>query len=430
MKRFFSLLLVFAIVLFASVGLAENIITIDLDTVTDEELEAAIELLLAEKRARIVTKVSLSDEELTIGKGKTAKLTAEVIDLPEDLTASKFTWSTSDNKIATVTTTGSVSAKAAGKAVIRCSTTLSDGTEIYADCDLEVIVAVNGLTAATAETIKLSVGDKYDTAVKVRPNDATNPKLTYSSSDKKVATVDKNGIVTAVAPGDCKITATTVDGSEKSVTYKIKVLSLGASQTKVDLTNKKGETYIVHYYGDSPQNVKFDSSSSYNASVSMSYDKAAVNDKGITYDFKVNVTPLAAGSITVTVSDKDDTASKVKLSINISHDAVYDTTSYPAINYNDASRYPESYNGKCVSFSGKVLQVIDGWGTTEYRISSKGNWDNVVYVTIDNDDITTPIIEDDKVTVYGTYDGNYSYTAVLGNKITLPCVNAERINLK
>ena len=71
----------------------------------------------------------------------------------------------------------------------------------------------------------------------------------------------------------------------------------------------------------------------------------------------------------------------------------------------------------------------DGSETT-YRISSKGRYDNVVYVTIKNSDILTPVIEDDNVTVYGSFNGIKTYTATLGQSITIPWVKAERINVK
>ena len=73
---------------------------------------------------------------------------------------------------------------------------------------------------------------------------------------------------------------------------------------------------------------------------------------------------------------------------------------------------------------------MNSGSTTFYRISSRGNYNDVVYVAIDNSDILTPIIEDDKVTVYGKYDGLETYTTIMGGSVTIPRVKAERINVK
>jgi hypothetical protein len=73
---------------------------------------------------------------------------------------------------------------------------------------------------------------------------------------------------------------------------------------------------------------------------------------------------------------------------------------------------------------------MSGINENVYRISSKGRYDDVVYVRIKSSNITTPILEDDMVTVYGTYDGNYTYTAIFGQSITIPSVIAERIDVK
>ena len=48
----------------------------------------------------------------------------------------------------------------------------------------------------------------------VSPDNATNSKVTYKSSDESVATVDANGLVTAKAEGTATITVTTEDGSK------------------------------------------------------------------------------------------------------------------------------------------------------------------------------------------------------------------------
>ncbi len=84
----------------------------------------------------------------------------------------------------------------------------------YNTAKINVTTAVTGVTVSpTAKTLK-EKGETFDLTVNVLPENATNKAVTYKSSDDKVATVDGNGKVTAVANGKATITVTTADGSK------------------------------------------------------------------------------------------------------------------------------------------------------------------------------------------------------------------------
>ena len=76
----------------------------------------------------------------------------------------------------------------------------------------------------------------------VTPKDATNKVLTWSSSDRKVATVDQEGIVKAVNEGTATITAEATDGSKVKGTLKIKVLGKKVEQISNDVKDDKNNT--------------------------------------------------------------------------------------------------------------------------------------------------------------------------------------------
>ena len=63
------------------------------------------------------------------------------------------------------------------------------------------------------------------------------------------------------------------------------------------------------------------------------------------------------------------------------------------------------------------------------RVATSGNYDDVVLVGYQADILDFRVLEDDWVTVYGTCKGVYSYTAVLGNTITIPSMWAEKVIL-
>ncbi len=124
---------------------------------------------------------------------------------------------------------------------------------------------------------------------------------------------------------------------------------------------------------------------------------------------------------------------------------------YAKIDYKGCSRHPESYKGKLVKFTGIVVQAqetfgikVNGvsWVNDSYvlRVASKYrkykhingyDTDDIVYVVVPKDNVEGGrILEDDKVSVYGRYDGIETYEAVLGNSISIPRVEATRVVIK
>ena len=88
-------------------------------------------------------------------------------------------------------------------------------------------VAVTGITV-NKSSISLTVGKSETITATVKPNNATNKTVTWSSSNTKVATV-KNGVITAVGPGTATIT---VKAGNKTVTITVTVTAAPGSETK------------------------------------------------------------------------------------------------------------------------------------------------------------------------------------------------------
>lgn len=103
---------------------------------------------------------------------------------------------------------------------------------------------------------------------------------------------------------------------------------------------------------------------------------------------------------------------------------------YEKLDYKAVARNPDDYLLTKIKFDGKVIQVVEGDKFNVYRIASKGSYDNVVYVEYTLPKGASRILEDDKVTVYGTCLGVYSYTTVMGSEITIPACLADEIVLK
>lgn len=102
------------------------------------------------------------------------------------------------------------------------------------------------------------------------------------------------------------------------------------------------------------------------------------------------------------------------------------------ISYKELERQPDKYKGKKVKFTGTVVQVCSEAESmfyySTYRVATSGRYNNVVYIYVDNYGSNTRILEDDKITFYGEYDGLYSYKTVLGAQKTIPSIKVEYID--
>lgn len=119
--------------------------------------------------------------------------------------ASKLTieWTSSDEEVVTVNATGLITAVGAGEADVTAS---AKDVNISSTTHVKVVITPTGVE--TPETLELVTNgeNSKNLDAKMTPEDAMEVKLAYESSDESVATVDENGLVTAVADGECTIT--------------------------------------------------------------------------------------------------------------------------------------------------------------------------------------------------------------------------------
>jgi uncharacterized protein YjdB len=174
-----------------------------------------------------VTELRLSKSDVIVTRtskkpNPTLKLKASKV-LPKEAVTKKVTWKSSNPKVVHVDPeTGVVTGLKAGKATITCKA--ADGSKVKAVC--RITVEDKRVTAITLnkKTATLKAGKTLQLKIKkITPKDAVNQKVKWKSSNKKVATVDKNGKVTAVKAGTCKITCTAADGSKVYVVCEITV---------------------------------------------------------------------------------------------------------------------------------------------------------------------------------------------------------------
>ncbi len=155
-----------------------------------------------------VTGVKLNKTATVMSLNKTLTLKATVS--PSNASNKAVTWKSSDTSVVKVNSSGKVTAVGTGTAIVTCLT--KDGGYV-AVCVIEVkTVKVLGIeinkTSAT-----LSKGGTLTLKANVLPENASNTKITWSSSDTSVAKVNSSGKVTAVGNGTCQIKAKSADGN-------------------------------------------------------------------------------------------------------------------------------------------------------------------------------------------------------------------------
>ncbi|MBW7453096.1 S-layer homology domain-containing protein [Paenibacillus sepulcri] len=207
----------------ASVQLAKSALTTENK---HAETASTVEVNTADIMVGVpTTGVKLDKTEINLLKGESAQLTATVN--PENPTNKTVSWTSSNGAVATVDPTGKVTAKAGGTATITV-TTIDGG--LKATSVVTVTALVTGVELDKT-ALDLQEGASAQLTATVKPEDATNKTVSWTSSSTSVATVDSNGKVTAKASGTATITVTTADGSFKA-TSKITVFgSTGTPST-------------------------------------------------------------------------------------------------------------------------------------------------------------------------------------------------------
>jgi len=135
---------------------------------------------------------------------------------PANATNQAVTWTSSAAAVATVSTTGVVTAVAPGAASITVTTADGAMTAVATVTVTAPVVAVTGVSVTPA-TVSLVTGGTQSLTATVAPANATNQAVTWTSSAAAVAAVSVSGVVTAVGPGAASITVTTADGAKTAV---------------------------------------------------------------------------------------------------------------------------------------------------------------------------------------------------------------------
>lgn len=206
-------------------GSKSEITTYSLDIKAPASAAAADPDIVAPKTETRIRRIKIKGISKKIAAGKKIRLTATVY--PGNAPRQKLRWTSSNNKIATVSRTGlvKINKKAGGKSVV-ITAWATDGSGKKAAWSVRVMK--QAVKAISIDKVSYSVlsGRTLRLRTRVIASKAANKTLLWTSGNPKWATV-KNGVVKTYKAGkgkQIKITARTTDGSniKKTVTVQIK----------------------------------------------------------------------------------------------------------------------------------------------------------------------------------------------------------------
>ena len=212
-------------------ALSEGSVTVTATSVSNPNIKAdcPVEIKKKEIPATSIT-LNASTKTLTVGDSFTLVGTVK----PDNATNKVITWISSDSDIVTVDN-GVITAKAAGTSTITAKT----HNDLKATCSIRVNNPTIDVESVSLDVTskELNIGDSFTLNATVKPDNATNKTITWSSSNSTVATVS-SGVVTAKASGTATITA-------KSNNNKTATCSITVNRTDSDWALVENNTTLV-----------------------------------------------------------------------------------------------------------------------------------------------------------------------------------------
>lgn len=251
----------------------------------------------------LISDISVSGGSIDVGS--TLQLSAVIS--PNNATTKAVAWSSNDSSVAMVSSSGVVTGVSAGRATITCSA--EDGSGVFAICIVTVVQPAVLVSEISVEGGLVGVGSILRLTAVIVPEGATSKAVVWTSSNRAVATVTQDGVVTGVSPGTVTITCTATDGSGVSATCTVTVVQPFVPVSGISVQG--GSVYVGHSLrldpvvspsGATDRRLSWSSS---NAAV------AQVSQNGI-------VTGVSAGTVTITCSAMDGSGVSATCTVTVS----------------------------------------------------------------------------------------------------------------
>lgn len=262
-----------------------------------------------------VVTISLNHSSCDLNVGNTINLTVDV--QPNDADNKNIVWQSNNPSVASVNSDGLVSALSCGNAIITAYS--NENADIKATCEITVHQPLQSITL-TPTTIRLKVGEVYEgLSISYNPATADNKHVSWKSSNPSIATVDKNGKITAIKGGEVKITVISEENhairGECSVSVIQPVTGILINKTAIELIEDEFEHLIATITPDNASDKRINWTSS-DVSVAM------VSPDGTVYAIRpgqatIMATTVDGGFVSlckIKVKAKDVTAISIQIS--------------------------------------------------------------------------------------------------------------------
>lgn len=254
---------------------------------------------------------------IATGESATAETAAQDEKIAKAAEKLTLAWTSSDESVATVDETGTVTAIAAGEAEI--TATVKD-TEMQDVCVITVKVSAKELKVPDTLDVKLNDTDETAIEAKCEPKDASNISFDFASSDEEVATVDKDGKVKVLKAGECDITTTLMQDGEKvtektthvKAFYEVESITLDSNEGKLTVGNSHTIKATV-----APEEVAAETTIEWSSS----------NEKVATVDSNGKVTAVASGNAVITATSESNEDVKANYDVTVTDKATSSSSS-------------------------------------------------------------------------------------------------------
>ncbi len=150
-----------------------------------------------------INTMEISTSELRLGGGEEAEIALTLT--PSEAADKDIVWVSNDSSIADVDQSGRIKGVSAGETVVLVKDTVTGLTK-------EINVTVTSLELPDAmefekQNVTLEVGDKYTAVLKFTPDNISHTSAIYYTTDKEIASVTNEGVITAKQAGTCEISA-------------------------------------------------------------------------------------------------------------------------------------------------------------------------------------------------------------------------------
>jgi len=314
-----------------------------------------------------VQSITLDKPSITLYEGEDYTFVTTIT--PENATYKDITWTTGDNKIATVEN-GKVVAVKKGKTTI---TATANGKS--ATCSLEVLSSIAEISL-NKTTLSLIVGDSEILQAIITPEDATlREGVKWETSDDKIATVDNNGKVVAVKEGEATITVS-VEGKKAECKVSVDYIHVSSiTLNKTEETLYIGETLSITATLN-PSNVTYNT---------ITWESS--NENVAKVDQSGRVSAIGKGTTTITAkSDGKEATCSMTVLVPLSS-LSFDQTSLSV------------FKGKTAS-----LTLIKNPSDATLKGSVQWNSSNTSVATVSNDGVVTAV-KKGNATITATVDG-------------------------